>query len=273
MISCADAESLAQAAGKSSRDKGTSREIALTPDIAGCIGHDLNNLLDIILKSATMQLRLSADLKVAENSRRIQAAVRHAALLTHQLFTISEVGPGAMVEVTPALHEVVNLARVAAGERINIQIQSAPETWTVSADPSEFGRAILNLLINGTQAIRGSGTVVVKSLNTVLSVDQSAKLSLGGQDFVQIQITDSGRGMSAATLAQAFVPHFTTKPSAGKSGLGLAQVHAFIRRSGGAIEAVSGVGAGTTMSMYLPRAHRRGPLAPWAGDRTLEPGK
>jgi len=211
---------------------------------------------------------VGCDSQLAENSRRIQAAVWRAAVLTQRLFDLSGSVSDGVLELPRALDEVLNLARMAAGERVEIQIVSAPETWTVSADPAEFGRAILNLIINGAQSIDEEGTVVVKTINTVLSEGQSSKLCLGRREFVQIQVTDSGRGMTAATMARAFEPHFTTKPGTRGTGLGLAQVRAFIQRSGGAIEATSDLGAGTTMSMYLPRADREAPH----GDTSLRAG-
>ena len=237
--------------------QASARHRQSTAELAECIGHDLNNLLNIISTGTMVQLRLSGDGPVAEISHRIQAAVWRASVLTHRLFTLSEPLLENVLELGGALEDVVTLAQMTAGDHVRIEIVSAHEAWTVRVNSCDFERALLNLVLNGAQAICGSGTVLVTARNRSLSRDHCSRLRLVGDDFVEIQITDSGRGMTADTMARAFEPHFTTKGSSGGSGLGLAQVQAFVVRAGGAIEGASRLGAGTTMSMYLPRAPRQ----------------
>lgn len=77
---------------------------------------------------------------------------------------------------------------------------------------------------------------------------------LGEGCFVWLEVADNGTGMDANTLAKAFDPYFTTKPTGAGSGIGLSQVLAFARQSGGDAQLQSTVGAGTRVSLYLPRA-------------------
>ena len=85
-------------------------------------------------------------------------------------------------------------------------------------------------------------------------------------DCVMIEVTDTGTGMDAATLAQAFEPFFSTTGPGHGTGLGLSMVHGFVHQSGGAIDLSSTPGTGTTVQVFLPRA--RAPVAPEATPRS-----
>jgi signal transduction histidine kinase len=225
-------------------------------ELAGSIAHDLNNLLDVISKLAALQARGQDLSQTVQISRRIEAAVLRAAKLTHRLFDLG--APVAeRTELPGALAEVADLVRVSAGENVVIQTFSDPQTWAVTVDASDLQRAIMNLAINSVRAMPGGGTLVMTTLNTVLSEQRRADLRLDGREFVEIRVADSGRGMTPDTLAHAFEPHFTTKPDSTGTGLGLAQVQAFVQQSNGALQVTTSPGAGTTISLYLPSAAAR----------------
>lgn len=222
-------------------------------ELAGSIAHDLNNLLDVISKLAALQIRGQDRSQTLRTSHQIEAAVQRAAELTHQLFGM-ESSVAERVELPAALAEVADRARVTAGDNIVIRTISEPQTWPVTVNASDLQRAILNLAINSVQAMPGGGTIVMTTLNTVLSEQRCADLRLNGREFVEIRVADSGRGMSPDTLAHAFDPHFTTKPNRFGTGLGLSQVQAFVQRSHGALDVDTSLGVGTTISLYLPSA-------------------
>lgn len=222
-------------------------------EIAGGIAHDLNNLLDVISKLAAQQIRGHDLSQTLRFSHQIEAAVQRAAKLTHRLFGLDPSIPERIV-LPDALAEVADRARVSAGENIVIQTISEPQTWAVRANASDLQRAILNLAINSVQAMPGGGTLIMTTLNTVLSDQRCADLRLEGREFVEIRLADSGGGMSADTLAHAFDHHFTTKANRFGTGLGLSQVQAFVQRSRGALQVNTSLGVGTTISIYLPSA-------------------
>jgi signal transduction histidine kinase len=85
----------------------------------------------------------------------------------------------------------------------------------------------------------------------------NAPSDLATGDFVVVTVSDTGTGMSEATLARAFEPFFTTKEPGRGSGLGLSMVHGFAEQSGGAAQIVSSIGEGTHVTLWLPCAQGR----------------
>nr|WP_275403498.1 ATP-binding protein [Ramlibacter algicola] len=138
----------------------------------------------------------------------------------------------------------------AVGERIEFGADIQPGLPAVLADPTQLELALLNLVFNARDAMADGGRILVRARTASASV---AGLESDMQ-FVRIDVQDTGHGMDADTLARVFEPYFTTKPVGAGSGLGLPQVQAFARQSGGEVRIASSKGVGTTVSMFLPVA-------------------
>jgi len=108
---------------------------------------------------------------------------------------------------------------------------------------------MLNLCVNARDAMAGGGTIVIAAENVL-----AADLEGHSTDVVRLSISDTGSGMSADILARVFEPFFTTKDVGKGSGLGLAQVYGFAQQSGGRVSIASEVGAGTSVTLILPRS-------------------
>lgn len=135
-----------------------------------------------------------------------------------------------------------------AGYRIDCTFELG--LWPALADPAELELAVLNLCVNARDAMPAGGPIAIACTN-------HGSLSWRGLrgDFVCVRVTDAGVGMSKEVTERIFEPFFTTKPVGQGTGLGLPQVLGFAQRAGGQVTVESTPGHGTTVSVWLPRAH------------------
>jgi CheY-like chemotaxis protein len=115
---------------------------------------------------------------------------------------------------------------------------------------------ILNLAINARDAMPSGGSLRITTVN-LSAPPADLKTDLSPGEYVGISVQDTGVGMSAAVMAKAFEPFFTTKEPGKGTGLGLSQLYGFARQSGGTATIESREGAGTTVTIYLPRTIAR----------------
>ena len=138
---------------------------------------------------------------------------------------------------------------------VSIDIDLPDGLWPVTIDVNEFEVATINLLVNARDAMPGGGVIGIRGRNTTLRNDNSRAPQLSG-DFVVVEVQDSGTGIPQEILPKVFDPFFTTKETDKGTGLGLSQVYGFVHQSGGAVTITSSVGAGTTVTLYLPRGQQ-----------------
>lgn len=224
--------------------------------LAGGIAHDFNNLLAAILGYAGLALK---DMPVEQEARRhvreIELVALRASDLTRQLLAYS--GRGRFVEETIDLcklvHEMTQLLQTAVSKKAFIQFEL--DTALIEGDPTQIRQVLMNLLINASDAL-GDQSGLITLRTGVLDADRSmlhspyltADLPAGRYAFVQV--TDTGCGMSAATLQRIFDPFFTTKFTG--RGLGLAAVLGIVKGHRGTIQVASEENHGTTFKMLLP---------------------
>jgi signal transduction histidine kinase len=120
-------------------------------------------------------------------------------------------------------------------------------------DPSQLRDVLLNLISNASYAVGSrAGTITISSEIVIVDVEAAQRLAVRTGQFVRIECSDNGVGMSEEVQEHAFEPFFTTKPMSDGSGLGLAIVHGVIVGHGGAVEIHSHPGTGSRFSVYLP---------------------
>jgi signal transduction histidine kinase len=146
-----------------------------------------------------------------------------------------------------------NLLERSLGDRVRITLALADDPWAAIAERTQLESAILNLAINARDAMPDGGDITIE-IRTIPAGHPDTPDELPAADFVQITVADNGVGMTEAVLERALEPFFTTKPAGEGSGVGLAQVYGFAREVGGTLRIESTVGAGTRVSLFLPRA-------------------
>ncbi len=241
--------------------------------LTGGVAHDFNNLLQII--SANLELietRLPPQGEDAGWLRgRVEAAragVERGARLVRHLLAFARRQP-----LTPQVTDPARLLRGmeemlvrALGPTPDLQLAIPDGVWAVRVDPQQLESAVLNLAINGRDAIEaagasGSAVLRIALTNTRVDVAQAEQQGIEPGDYVSLSVTDSGAGMSEDTVARAVEPFFTTKGDGKGTGLGLPMVYGFARQSGGTMLIASKAGRGTTVSLLIPRTVDR-PRAP-----------
>jgi len=244
--------------------------------LAGGVAHDFNNLLSVILnyaafvkdRLASASIGADADrwLGAIKDVERIERAGQSAARLTHQLlaFARREIIQPKSLDVNAAVSELEPLLRRTLGEHIEVATRLEPDLWRVLFDPGQLEQVLMNLVVNGRDAMVNGGRLTIETANA--EVDEayaSGRPGLRPGRFVQLRITDTGSGMDKKTLDRAFEPFFTTKPKGQGTGLGLATIYGVVHQAGGYVGIYSEVGVGTRVTTLLP-ATNEAPAEPVA---------
>ncbi len=242
--------------------------------LTGGLAHDFNNLLAGISGSLELMGVRVGQGRFAELGRYIdaaQGAARRAAALTHRLLAFSrrqtlEPKPTDVNRLVAGMEDMI---RRTVGPAVAIDVVGAPGLWATLVDPPQLENALLNLCINARDAMPDGGRLTVETRNTRLD-DGASGASLGGAGgaltegaggasgvpagpYVSLSVRDTGTGMPPDVIAKAFDPFFTTKPLGAGTGLGLSMIYGFARQSGGQVRIHSTVGAGTLVTIDLPR--------------------
>lgn len=238
-----------------------SQKMEAIGQLTGGIAHDFNNLLTGIIGSLDLMQRRIRQGKLAEVERFSTVAMtsaNRAAALTHRLLAFARRQPldPKPVNANRLVASMEELLRRTIGEAIELEIVTAGGLWTTLCDPHQLESAILNLVINGRDAMPEGGKLTIETCNAHLdSVYAAKQRDVTPGQYVCICVTDTGIGMSKETIEKAFEPFFSTKPMGQGTGLGLSMIYGFARQSEGYARIYSEVGKGTTVKLYLPRSY------------------
>ena len=232
--------------------------------LTGGLAHDFNNLLAGISGSLEMMRLRTAQGRMTELGRYIEAAlssVGRAAALTHRLLAFSrrQTLDPKPIRVDGLVGSMEDLFRRTVGPSIQIETKLAGGgLWPVLCDPNQLENALLNLVINACDAMPDGGHLAIETANVALDEKGAASSdeplrNVPPGEYVAVSVTDTGTGMSPTTMTRVFEPFFTTKPLGQGTGLGLSMIYGFVQQSGGHIHLRSEVGQGTTVTIYLPR--------------------
>ena len=224
--------------------------------LTGGLAHDFNNLLAIIIGNLdAVRESCTYDREMAElTGSAVEAALRGAEL-TRQLLAFARrqsLAPK-RCDINETIGTIVRLLSRTLGEDVVIDLQLGTDAWPVMVDVVQLEAAIANLATNARDAMPHGGQLTIATRSTRLDEDYAQRYDeVAAGDYVLIEVSDSGSGMSPEVLQHIFEPFFTTKEPGRGTGLGLSMVFGFMKQSGGHISAYSEVGEGTTFRLYLP---------------------
>ena len=220
------------------------------------ISHEFNNLLTIVSGYTELLLadKVSHDPEYPD-LQKIASACRRGADLVQKLRIF---GRKADYEFRPLnlnheVQETVKLVSKSMPKMIEIQCNLAEGLRAVSADSAQIGQMIINLALNGQDAMPEGGKLILETGNVTLDEAYcSSHVGAKPGNYVQLTVTDSGHGMGETTMQRIFEPFYTTRGLAQRSGMGLAVVHGIVENHGGHMSCESNLGSGTTFKIYLP---------------------
>lgn len=227
--------------------------------LAGGIAHDFNNLIAVVSSNAQLARdRLGKGSAVGSYLADVLSATEAAAKLCDEMLTYAGKGIATTksIECNTFVQDLGELLRVALSRKATLVYELSPARLHVFADETQLRQVLMNLITNASEALQEKpGRIVVKTSLATISRHDPKLLRPDGWlepgEYVCIQVTDTGAGMSPTTQARVFDPFYTTK-EAGR-GLGLAATQGIIMNHGGAITLESTEDKGTTFSIVLPQ--------------------
>jgi CheY-like chemotaxis protein len=230
--------------------------------LANGIAHDFNNLLGSILAEADLiKEDLAAGLSPDGAIARIRTVAIHGAQIVRELMVYAGQDQASLVErvdLSRLTAEMLELLKVSISKHAHLQINLEKNLPAVLGNAPQIRQVLMNLIINASEAIGEKEGVIQVTTSRVTggqgsvlhAVDNAANLPAG--DYVRLEVSDSGCGMTTEARAKIFEPFFTTK-FAGR-GLGLAVVQGIVRAHSGTIDVVSAPSQGATFEVLLPCA-------------------
>jgi PAS domain S-box-containing protein len=225
--------------------------------LAGGVAHDFNNKLAVILGYADMAGRAgSASERYRGYLGQITKAANLSRDITRQLLAFSrqEVISPRVIDLNDVVRDSrQGLCRL-IGEDIRFEVRLAEKLWAINIDPAQIDQVIMNLVVNARDAMADGGLLTIETQNSTIDTAYSAlHPDMTPGDYVQLAVSDSGKGMDLETLQHIFEPFYTTKAAGKGTGLGLATIYGIVRQNRGFVTVNSGQGVGTTFKIGFPR--------------------
>jgi two-component system, cell cycle sensor histidine kinase and response regulator CckA len=243
--------------------------------LASGIAHDFNNLLGGILASSELALSEPAvGSGIEEELQRIRTASIRGSEIVRQLmiYGAKEDTVFEPVNVSFVIQDILQLIKVSISKQVTLQLDLGRDLPPAYANPPQLRQIVMNLVSNASEAIgdqQGLIRIGLERVRLTRDSEPTDPTNLPKGDYVKLEISDTGGGMSPEVQARIFDPFYSTK-QAGR-GLGLAVVHGILRTHGGAISVVSAPGQGTTIRVFLPYAGKRAKAQ--RGARSLGPAQ
>jgi two-component system, cell cycle sensor histidine kinase and response regulator CckA len=235
-----------------------SQKMQAIGQLAGGVAHDFNNVLTAIIGYSDLLLANHRPTDPSfQDIMQIKQNANRAAGLVRQLLAFSRrqtLRPQTL-QLNDVLSELQMLLRRLVGETIQLDLVYGRDLWQVKADLNQFEQVILNLVVNGRDAIGDSGRITLRTRNFPAAEVSGLKevVDVVPADYVLVEVEDTGHGIPPEVRAKIFEPFFTTKEVGKGTGLGLSMVYGIIKQTGGYVFCDSEPGKGATFRILLPR--------------------
>jgi PAS domain S-box-containing protein len=224
--------------------------------LAGGIAHDFNNLLGAVQAQAELGLAELAEGSSCEQELKAicEVTTRGSEIVRElMIYAGKESAAAGPVDLSRTVDEMLSLLKVSVTKHAVIQAHLDHDLPAICGSAAQVRQIVMNLITNASDAI-GDRDGVIRVITKRVTLERGSAKSLSGTlpdgEYLQLEVSDTGCGMSPQTRAKVFDPFFTTK-SAGR-GLGLAVVQGIVHSLGGAIHLASQLDKGTTFQVLLP---------------------
>ena len=226
--------------------------------LARGVAHDFNNVLAAILGcSDLLSMRLRNDDPSHDDAVEIRKAAERGAALTRQLlaFSRSQALETRLIDLNVTIAQLHSILQRLAGDSVTVEVHLAGAPVRVRVEPGQLEQVILNLVVNGRDAMPSGGTVTIAVESIAIDGGNARRYAaLPDGEFARISVSDTGIGIDPAMQPHIFEPFFTTKEPAKGTGLGLSIVYGIAKEAGGTVTFVTAPDRGTTFEVLLPLA-------------------
>lgn len=242
--------------GRLKRQVAQATKMQAVGQLAGGVAHDFNNILTAIIGHCDLMLmRHTPGDSDYDDIQHIKSNSNRAASLTRQLLAFSrqQTLRPQVIQLPDIVSDVSSLLKRLIGENVKLEVAHGRNLGSVRADPGQIEQVIVNLAVNGRDAMPDGGILSIQTFSvTAAQAREMRSTVLPAADYTGLKVSDTGTGIPPEILPKIFEPFFTTKEVGKGTGLGLSTVYGIVKQSGGYIFADSEPGRGTSFSVYLP---------------------
>jgi len=216
-------------------------------NLAGGVAHDMNNVLAAILGLASAHLPAQPEGSSIRGALQIIIkAAERGGNMVKSLLSFARTSPAELQELdmNELLREEARLLASTTLAMVHLELDLAPDLRPITGDGTALTHALMNLCVNAVDAMPESGTLSLRTLNIDIA-------------WIEVQVQDTGTGMTREVLDRAMDPFFTTKDVGKGTGLGLSLVHSTVMAHQGQLQIRSEPGVGTCVSLRFPASNKR----------------
>ncbi|WP_411816814.1 response regulator [Hyphococcus sp. DH-69] len=226
-------------------------------ELASKVAHDFNNYLQVVIGHCErLMLKHPAGDPAYPDLVQIRENAQRAANTTKQLLAFSrkQTLKSEVLSITELLRDFSRFLTRSISEKVKLELVNGRALPSIKVDRHQLETAIMNLAVNARDAMGNAGGTLTIRTQCIPAEEVKSREVIGllDQDYVLIEIADTGPGVPKEIADKIFDPFFTTKDSGKGTGLGLSTVYGIIRQLDGVIALKPGVKNGATFEIYLP---------------------